>query len=375
MRQNSLFIVRKWCVEVTEKENRAVTIWLFAVCGLIMFMVVLGGYVRLTRSGLSMVEWEPVLGIIPPIGELQWQQEFAKYQATPEFQIINKSMTLEGYKRIFYVEYIHRLLARFAGLVVVVPLSYFLLKGIIPWRRSGIYLAIAVLFAFQGFMGWYMVSSGLRDLPAVSHFRLTIHLLLALFLLALTFWMALNHRYGFPQVVNGATRSWPFLASAMVIAVLVLQISYGGLVAGLKAGHASNTWPLMYGRVVPDNLLATYEPWWMNLLTAHVTVHFVHRWLAFGVLLTALFLYWVTKKRQYSTMVSKATTLLITLIAAQITLGVCVVWFGVPLALALSHQAVALLLFVAAIFINYRVAHEPVPYPGRLEPRLELTAV
>ena len=125
--------MRIWCMDVSEKENKAVTTWLFVVCGLIMFMVVLGGYVRLTRSGLSMVEWEPVRGIIPPIGEQQWQEEFAKYQATPEFKIINKNMTLEGYKNIFYVEYIHRLLARFAGLVVVIPLFYFILKGIIPW--------------------------------------------------------------------------------------------------------------------------------------------------------------------------------------------------------------------------------------------------
>ncbi len=359
---------------LTEKENRAITRWLFVVVGLIMFMVVLGGYVRLTRSGLSMVEWEPVRGIIPPIGEQQWQEEFAKYQATPEFKIINKSMTLEGYKQIFYVEYIHRLLARFAGLIVVIPLLVFLLKGIIPWRKSAVYLAIALLFAFQGFMGWYMVSSGLRDVPAVSPFRLTIHLLLALFLLALTLWMALNHLYRFPQKVEGATRSSPFIVSLLVIAVLVLQISYGGLVAGMKAGHVSNTWPLMFGRLIPPGLLAQLEPWWMNLLTAPATVHFIHRWLAFGVLLAAFFLYWVAKKRQYSTAVHKAIVWLIILIGVQITLGVTVVWFNVALVLALLHQATALFLFVTTIFISYRLAHEPVPYPGQLEPQLELTA-
>ena len=339
-----------------------------------MFMVVLGGYVRLTRSGLSMVEWEPVRGIIPPIGEQQWQEEFAKYQATPEFKIINKNMTLEGYKSIFYLEYIHRLLARFAGLVVVIPLFYFLFKGIIPWRRSAVYLAIALLFAFQGFMGWYMVSSGLRDVPSVSPYRLTIHLLLALFLLAITLWMALNHRYRFPQKVEGAARSSPFIVSLLVIAVLVLQISYGGLVAGMKAGHVSNTWPLMFGRVIPPGLLAQMEPWWRNLLTAPATVHFIHRWLAFGVLLAAIFLYWVAKKRQYSTAVHKASVWLIGLTTVQIALGVSVIWFGVPLILALTHQAVALFMFVAAIFISYRVVHEPLPYPGELEPQLQLKA-
>ncbi len=358
---------------MTEKENRTVTIWLFVVCGLIMFMVVLGGYVRLTRSGLSMVEWEPVRGIIPPLGEAQWQEEFAKYQATPEFKIINKNMTLEGYKDIFYLEYIHRLLARFAGLVVVIPLFYFIYKGIIPWRKSAVYLAIALLFALQGVMGWYMVSSGLRDVPAVSPYRLTIHLLLALFLLALTLWMALQHRYRFPQSVQGAKRSSPFLVSVLVIAVLVLQISYGGLVAGMKAGHVSNTWPLMFGRLIPPGLLSQLEPWWQNLLTAPATVHFIHRWLAFGVLLAAIFLYWVTKQRGYSTAVHKASLWLMGLTGLQIALGVSVIWFGVPLILALSHQALALLLFVATIFINYRLVHEPLPYPGKLEPQLELT--
>ena len=357
---------------MTEKQNKAVTTWLFVVAGLIMFMVVLGGYVRLTRSGLSMVEWEPVMGVIPPIGEEQWQEEFAKYQATPEFQIINKNMTLEGYKEIFYVEYIHRLLARFAGLVVVIPLFYFLVKGIIPWRKSGVYLFIAFLFGFQGFMGWYMVSSGLRDVPAVSPYRLTIHLLLALSLLALTLWMALNHLYGFPQRAEGATRSSPFIVSLLVLAVLLLQISYGGLVAGLKAGHASSTWPLMFGRLVPIEQLAKLEPWWTNMLTSPVTVHFIHRWLAFGVLLAAVFLYWVTRKRQYSSAVHKATIWLMVLIGVQIALGVSVIWFHVPLVLALLHQATALFLFVVTIFINYRVAHEPVPYPGELQRQMEL---
>ncbi len=359
---------------MSEKDNKRVTTWLFVVCGLIMFMVVLGGYVRLTRSGLSMVEWEPVRGIIPPIGEQQWQEEFAKYQATPEFKIINKNMTLEGYKSIFYLEYIHRLLARFAGLVVVIPLFYFLFKGIIPWRKSAVYLAIALLFALQGVMGWYMVSSGLRDVPAVSPYRLTIHLLLALFLLAMTLWMALNHLYRFPKKVDGAASSSPFIVSVLVIGVLVLQISYGGLVAGMKAGHVSNTWPLMFGRLIPSNLLTYLEPWWMNLLTSPTTVHFIHRWLAFGVLLAAIYMYWVTRKRGYSESVHKAILWLIALVGAQIALGVSVIWFNVPLVLALSHQAVALFLFVAIIFINYRLVHEPLPYPGELEPQLELTA-
>ena len=221
---------------MSEKDNKAVTTWLYIVCVLIMFMVVFGGYVRLTRSGLSIVEWNPVSGVIPPLGEAAWQQEFAKYQLTPEYQKVNKDMTLEGYKSIFYVEYIHRLIARFAGLVVVIPLFYFLWKGIIPWRKSAVYLAIALLFAFQGFLGWYMVSSGLREIPAVSHLRLTIHLLMALFLLALTLWMALNHRYGFPKRVGGVSRSTPFWLSVLLIAVLVAANFLWWACGGAKGG-------------------------------------------------------------------------------------------------------------------------------------------
>ncbi len=358
---------------MSEKDNRAVTIWLFVVCGLIMFMVVFGGYVRLTRSGLSIVEWKPVSGVIPPIGEVAWQAEFAKYQQTPEFQKVNKNMTLDEYKWIFYNEYFHRLIARFAGLGVVIPLIYFLWKGIIPWRKSFIYLAIAALFGFQGFLGWYMVSSGLENVPAVSHLRLTIHLLMALFLLALTLWTALNHYYRFPKRVAGVYRSTPFLLSALLIGVLVLQISYGGLVAGLKAGYISNTYPLMFGYLVPPGLLSLMEPWWRNLVEAATTVHFVHRWFAVVVLAAAAVLYFMTRKRSFSSQVHRSILWMVGLVALQIFFGVLVVWFRVTLALALLHQGTALVLFMVAFFINYRIVHEPLPYPGKLEARLELT--
>ena len=359
---------------MSEKDNKAVTTWLWVVCFLIMAMVVVGGYTRLTRSGLSIVEWKPVSGVFPPLGEEQWQEEFAKYRLTPEGQKVNKDMTLAGFQKIFYVEYIHRLIARFAGLVVVVPLFYFLWKKIIPWRKSAVYLFIALLFAFQGYLGWYMVSSGLVDVPAVSHFRLTIHLLMALFLLALTLWTGLNHYYRFPERVSGVYKSTPFLLSGLVIGVLVLQISYGGLVAGLKAGHASNTFPLMFGYLVPPGLLTVVQPWWRNLIEVAATVHFMHRWFAFTVLIAAIILYYFTRKQGFSTQVHQGIIWLLVLVGVQITLGVFVVWFDVHIVLALLHQATALLLFVVSFFINYRIVHEPLPYPGSLEPRLEFSA-
>lgn len=355
---------------MNEQDNKAVTIWLLVVCVLIVFMVSFGGLVRLTRSGLSIVEWNPITGVVPPIGDEAWQLEFEKYQQTPEFQKVNAGMTLAEYKEIFYLEFIHRLIARFAGLIVVIPLFYFLFKGIIPWRKSAVYLLIGLGFGFQGFMGWYMVSSGLIDRPAVSHFRLTAHLLTALALLALTLWTALNHIYGFPPKEDGAGRTSPFWLSLLLIAVLVLQISYGGLMAGLKAGHASNTFPLMFGYWIPPGLFSVVEPWWQNLIDTAATVHFMHRWFAFVVLIASIVLYVVARRRAYSTTLHRSILLMVLLTTLQITFGVTVIWFGVPIVVALLHQFTALCLFIVAWFITYRIVHEPIPYAGQLQSQL-----
>jgi cytochrome c oxidase assembly protein subunit 15 len=346
---------------MSEQDNKKIIRWLLVVCGLIMIMVVFGGYVRLTRSGLSIVEWNPISGVLPPIGDAAWEAEFAKYQETPEGRLINYNMTLEGYKRIFYVEYLHRLIARFAGLIVVIPLFYYLYKGIIPWRKSFVYLSIGALFGFQGFLGWYMVSSGLVENPAVDHFRLTTHLLMALFLLALTMWMALRHMHGFPKLIREGRGSLPYLLSALTLAVLVIQITYGGFVAGLKAGYISNTWPLMAGRWIPSNLFVQFDAWWQNLISAPVGVHFVHRWFAFVVLGAAVWLYFITKRHAYSANVHKAVVYFLGLVAVQIFLGVITIWFSMPLILALSHQAVGLLLFMVSVYIRYEIVHTPIP--------------
>ena len=346
---------------MSEQDNNKVIRWLLIVIGLIMIMVVFGGYVRLTRSGLSIVEWNPISGVIPPIGEAAWEAEFAKYQQTPEGELINYNMTLEGYKRIFYVEYIHRLIARFAGLIVVIPLFYYIYKDIIPRRRSFVYLLIGALFGFQGFLGWYMVSSGLVENPAVDHFRLTTHLLMALFLLALTMWTALGHINHFPKRNKAGRGSLPFVLSAVVLVILIIQITYGGFVAGLKAGWISNTFPLMAGKWIPSTLFSQFDVWWQNLISSPVGVHFVHRWFAFVVLAAAAGLYFITRRHEYSANVHKAVIIFLSLVGVQIALGVIVIWFSVPLILALSHQAVGLLLFVVAVYIRYEIVHTAVP--------------
>lgn len=339
-------------------SERAVNTWLLTVSVLIVLMVLLGGYVRLTRSGLSIVEWKPISGVVPPIGESAWQAEFAKYQQTPEYQKVNTHFSLEEYKRIFYVEYIHRLIARIAGLIVVLPLFYFLWKQWIPWRKSGIYWLIAALFGFQGFLGWYMVSSGLENRPAVSHFRLTIHLLTALALLALTLWVALNRMVGERdwrhrgELGRGGSFGWTWA----MLGLLILQIAYGGLVAGLKAGHVSNTWPLMFGYWIPPGLLSVVQPWWRNLFETMTTVHYVHRWLAFLVLFAAIWVWVRLRQAEPGSVGEKAILLMLGLSTLQIVLGVSVIWFSVPIWLALWHQGNALLMVVNAIYLIHHLS-------------------
>src|SRR5512139_2376172 len=247
-----------------QTQNRAVMNWLFIFASIVAFLVVFGGFVRLTRSGLSIVEWNPISGSMPPIGQQAWQDEFANYQKTPEFKLINSNMTLDEYKFIFYMEWIHRNIARLAGLVYAIPVFYFLFKKTIPWKEFGIYFVMGMLFISQALAGWIMVASGLVDRPSVSHFNLTIHLLLALSLFGLSLWTAFGHKFGFPPKDKKAKWSLPSKLAVASFVILILQISYGGMTAGLKAGHVSDTWPLMFGKLIPPNLFNA----WINILEA-----------------------------------------------------------------------------------------------------------
>jgi len=343
---------------------RSVTRWLYFVTLLVALMVTVGGFVRLTRSGLSIVEWKPISGVIPPIGEEAWQTEFAKYKLTPEYQKVNRGMSLAEYQRIFYLEYFHRLIGRAAGLLVVLPLFYFLWRGIIPWRQAGVYLLIAALFGFQAFLGWYMVSSGLVERPRVDEFRLTAHLLTALSILALALWQALaGTRTLQPlRLVSPAARRLVLL----LLAVVVIQIGYGGLVAGMRAGHISDTWPLMFGRLIPARLLADDPGGWGNLFFNHTAVHFVHRWLAFVVLSVAAALYYEARRQQLEIGLQRAAAVIVGVVLVQITLGISVVLFGVPISLALWHQATAMLLFMTALYAFFLTQTATQAHPVRL---------
>lgn len=338
--------------------NKAISIWLYTVASLIIFLVMFGGWVRLTHSGLSMVEWHVITGVAPPTGDSAWQIAFEKYQQSPEFIKINRSMTVDEYKFIYYNEYIHRMVARFAGMLFVMPLFYFLWRKTIPLRKSGIYLAIGLGFAGQGVLGWYMVSSGLVDRPSVSHFRLTAHLVTALGLLGLTYWAILNNKYGFTNAKDAAPRKTPQRLTILMFLALLLQISYGGLMAGLKAGHVSNTWPLMFGKWVPGGLLSVMVPWWQNLLSYPATVHYVHRWFSFAVLGMAIWLAYDVKKRALPSTVAKGAQTMVWLTTLQITLGVSVIWFNVPVWLAIVHQGTAITLLLTTFFLSHRLKYE-----------------
>jgi cytochrome c oxidase assembly protein subunit 15 len=259
-------------------------------------------------------------------------------------------MTLPEYQFIFYMEWIHRIIARLAGFFYAFPVFYFLIKKTIPVKEFGVYFAMGMLFIAQAFMGWYMVASGLVDRPAVSHFRLTIHLLFALTLLALALWTALGHKFGFPQTGVKVKLTMPSKLTAWSMALLVLQITYGGMTAGLKAGHVSDTWPLMFGKWIPPNLFNA----WINLFEMPQTIVFIHRWLAWVGLIAVPVVYYFVKKQNYPQDIQKGLMWLIGIVALQITLGVLTILSYVNIAIALTHQANALVLFALAIYFIHR---------------------
>jgi cytochrome c oxidase assembly protein subunit 15 len=322
---------------MTPRDRRAVAGWLLACAALVFLIVVVGGVTRLTRSGLSIVEWQPLVGALPPLSEAHWQELFAKYRETPEFRLVNFDMTLEGFKRIFWWEYIHRLLGRVIGLVFLVPFLFFLLKQKLDkpliWKLAGIFL----LGGLQGALGWFMVKSGLVDDPRVSHFRLTAHLGVALAIFAAQFWLALQlsgDRHGAFDRLNGA----------LPVIVFLMALT-GGMVAGLRAGYAYNTFPLMDGHLVPPEILAL-DPWWQNFFYNMATVQFVHRGF-FWLLAVLVPMAWWRHRA------SPSAHLLLAAFAAQAALGISTLLLRVPVALGALHQGGAVLLLAAALYHAY----------------------
>lgn len=326
---------------------RAIANWLLVVAALVFLMVVVGGITRLTESGLSMVRWEPISGIIPPLNAEQWQAEFEAYKAYPEYQKVNRGMSLSEFKAIFFWEYLHRVIGRVIGLVFAVPLLWFAARRAIPPGFGGRLLLLLGLGGLQGAIGWWMVASGLIDRPDVAHDRLAVHLTMALIILAALVWTALDLRaLEEPQPAAGTPRPRRWVVPFMLL--LFVQIIFGAFVAGLNAGYAFNTWPLMGETFVPQGL-GMLEPAIRNLVDNPVMVQFVHRCLAIAVALWALVIAW----RIHQAGARRRGLLLGAAVLVQFTLGVLTILNGVPIALGVAHQAGAALLLVATV----RAAH------------------
>ncbi|MFT3977277.1 MAG: COX15/CtaA family protein [Sphingomonas bacterium] len=312
--------------------------WLWCVAALIVAMVVVGGITRLTESGLSITQWKPISGILPPLNDAQWQAEFANYQKIPEYQQLNRGMTLAGFKAIFFWEYIHRLLARAIGLAFALPLVWFAVKKRIPrgygWRLT----AILALGGMQGVIGWWMVSSGLSVRTDVSHIRLAVHLMTALFILSATVWTALDLRGVAHNPIARPARLRPVAALALLL--LAAQIMWGAFTAGLDAGYAFASWPLMGDAIFPPDV-PMLAPAWTNAVDNPIVVQFIHRWLAF---VAAGGLFWLALKAG-----RPVGTVVVLLVVLQVSLGIATLLSGVQIGVAVAHQANAALLLIAAV--------------------------
>ncbi|MFQ5982603.1 MAG: COX15/CtaA family protein [Woeseiaceae bacterium] len=329
-----------------DNKNQKVAIWLLLCCALVFAMVVLGGVTRLTGSGLSMVDWRPVTGILPPLDDTEWQRVFEMYQETPEFQKKNAYMDVDDFKGIFWLEYLHRLLGRTIGIVFLLPFLFFIWKGYIQRNEFPKYALMFVLGGMQGVLGWYMVRSGLVDNPNVSQYRLTAHLIAAFLIYAYMFWVALTLLY--PSQATGKHSSYgKTLALTGLITVTIIS---GGFVAGLKAGKIYNTFPKMGEYWIPPDFMAL-EPAWRNFFDNMATVQFDHRVLAITTFL-AVVVYWAKlRHEELPKRIRKGVNALLHTAALQVVLGITTLLMVVPIALAAAHQAVAMLLFTVALFL------------------------
>jgi cytochrome c oxidase assembly protein subunit 15 len=335
---------------VAASTPNAVRIWLLVVAALIFLMVSLGGATRLTGSGLSITEWQPIMGAVPPLSDAAWQDAFHKYQQIPQYEHVNHGMTLAGFKLIFWWEWTHRFLARLIGAVFLLPFLYFLATGQIArswmWKLGGIF----ALGGLQGFIGWYMVSSGLADRVSVSQYRLALHLTLAVAIFGCVLWVALSlDTPGTGRAPPQARAPWRNAAAAAIAGLVLVQIVAGAFVAGLKAGYGYNDWPWMDGELIPRGLGAL-SPWWQNLFENALTAQFDHRLIAYAITAAVLWHLWAVRRTEPTGPARRSALVLAGAVLAQATLGIWTLMAHVPIPLALLHQAGAVALFAVALW-------------------------
>lgn len=324
-----------------DSQKKWVTNWLYTGLMLVAFMVIIGGITRLTHSGLSMVEWKLIGGTIPPLNETEWQEIFAKYQQFPEYQKINKGMTLSEFKSIFFWEYLHRLLGRLIGMVFIIPFIIFWFKKWFNNQQKKQLLVLLALGGLQGFLGWFMVKSGLVDRPSVSHFRLAIHLVAAFAVMCYIYWLILSF-----NEVKKYSGTKIFKWGKWFIGILLIQIIYGAFVAGLKAGYLLQTNESYLKNVVGYSFRNNSD---VDLFNNPFDIQFIHRVFAWVVCIFAIVIY---KKTRNSKLAGIGNIVLV-LVVIQITLGIATLLLRVQLSFAIIHQFVAIVLLLSAIKLQY----------------------
>jgi cytochrome c oxidase assembly protein subunit 15 len=337
------------------KNNKSVIIWLLSGCFLVFIMVVVGGITRLTNSGLSMTDWHLVTDTFPPLTEAKWQEAFDQYKQFPEYQKINihNDFTLSDYKFIYFWEWFHRFIGRIIGLVFIVPFFYFLLKKKIDKDTLNKCFVLLGMGALQGFFGWFMVKSGLVDNPDVSHFRLSLHLTFAFLTFAYTLWVALDLIYPDKKAPIVPLKK----IAQITLILLLLQIIYGGFVAGLNAGLIHNHWPMMSdGQFIHDSVFIEQKTLFLNLVEGKSGVQFVHRTLAYVVVGFILFLYFKGKKHNLSAQQQNGLNALVAIVFLQFILGIYTLLYLVPLWLGLFHQINAFFLLTAMTYTLHRLS-------------------
>lgn len=330
-------------------NNKKIAVWLLICCFFILTMVAIGGVTRLTGSGLSITEWKPVTGFIPPLNEQDWITEFESYKQSPEYKQINYDFKLDNFKSIFWLEFIHRLIGRITGFVFLLPLIYFAVRSEIDkklWLKLG---GIFILGTAQGFIGWYMVKSGLRDAPYVSQYWLAFHLSAAVIIFSLIWLLALG-KLNITRYNNSQLSSF----ARLITAAIFIQIILGAFVAGLDAGLAYNSFPDMNGQMIPSGLFMI-DPWYKNFFDNVTTVQFNHRVMAYVVSILIIGFKFYTYKHKISPPLNNAINIMLLLLIIQFSLGVFTLLKSVPVPLASAHQIVAVLLFASSLFVSYSI--------------------
>lgn len=342
------------------RDDRQVATWLLFCAAVVFGMILLGGVTRLTNSGLSMVEWKPLVGVIPPLSEEAWQETFNKYKAFPEYQKVNRGMSLDAFKSIFMFEYLHRVLGRLIGVIFFFPMVYFWAKKKL---RQGLSPKLIVLFflgGFQGLLGWYMVKSGLVNNPRVSQYRLTAHLGVAVLIYAYMLWLSFELLFvrRAAQARTAQLGVHPLARwSLWLVGLVYLMILSGGLVAGTRAGLAYPTWPLMGDSFIPPGLYSL-TPAWLSIFEDVTTIQFNHRMFAYGLtVLIGLFVYGVIRHSS-SQRAKLAASLLVIALVVQVTLGVSTLLLQVPVVVAAAHQGGAVILLSAAVYCSHVIRRQ-----------------